>query len=101
MPRSELKRNIAIITLRWVRIVRSLLRPRLTSTSLNRLIAPPSSARQHALVEVELAARAFGRLRIVGHHDDGLLELAIQAVEQGQDLLARLAVEVPGRLVGE
>ena len=40
-------------------------------------------------------------LRVVRDHDDRLAELAVQPVEQAQDLLAGRAVEVAGRLVGD
>src|SRR5437867_889605 len=56
---------------------------------------------QHALVEVDDPLGALGGVRIVGHHDDGLLELPVEPVEQLEDLLGRLAVEVAGGLVGE
>ena len=41
------------------------------------------------------------RARIVGDHHDRLPELAVQPVEQVQDVRGRLAVQIPGRLVGD
>ena len=45
--------------------------------------------------------RALGGVRVVRHHDDGLLELPVEPLEQVEDLVGRLAVEVAGGLVGE
>ena len=42
-----------------------------------------------------------GRHRVVGHHHDGLAELAHGLPHEREDLGAGAAVEVPGRLVGE
>src|SRR5882672_4323577 len=56
--------------------------------------------RQHPLVQVELPVGAPRGPRVVRHHDDRLVVLVIQAVEQDEDLLGALRVEVPGRLVG-
>src|SRR5262252_4278092 len=87
-PRSAQNRNSAITTLSMVRIVRRLLRNRLTRTRENRFMSSPRrSVGQHALVEVQHPVGALGGVRIVGHHDDGLLELAVESLEQLQDLL--------------
>ena len=56
---------------------------------------------QDALVEVQRAPRALGGVRIVGHHDDRLAVLAIERLQQVEDLVAGLAIEVAGRLVAE
>ena len=48
-----------------------------------------------------MPARASRRLGIVRDHDDRLAELAVEPVEQVEDLLRRRAVEVAGRLVGD
>ena len=45
--------------------------------------------------------RALGRVRIVRDHDDGLAVLAVERLQQVEDLVAGLAVEVAGRLVAE
>ena len=48
--------------------------------------------------------RALGvlrRLRIVRDHDDRLLELAVEPLQQIERLLRVLRVEVTGRLVGD
>ena len=57
--------------------------------------------RERPLLEVQDAGRAFRRVRIVRHHDDRLLVLAIQALQQRQHFRARLRVEVARRLVRE
>ena len=54
---------------------------------------------QLALVEVQLARRVLGRLRIVRHHDDRLALRAIQRLQQVHDLLGAAPVEVARRLV--
>ena len=56
--------------------------------------------RQHTLLEMPLDVGPFGGAGIVRHHDDGLLELAVQRLEQVQDLFGALRVEVARRLVG-
>src|SRR6266542_465667 len=38
---------------------------------------------------------------IVGDHDDGLAVLAVEGLEQAEDLIARLAVQVPGRFIAQ
>ena len=53
------------------------------------------------LVEVEESARRAGGQRVVGDHHDRLLELAVELLEQVEDLLGAVAVEVAGRLVGD
>ena len=50
---------------------------------------------------MELAAGVFGRLGIVRYHHHRLLVLAVEHLEQGQDLVRRGAVEIPGRLVAD
>ena len=54
---------------------------------------------QPALVEVQLARRVLGRLRIVRHHDDRLALRAIQRLQQVHDLLGAAPVEIARRLV--
>ena len=44
---------------------------------------------------------ALGGVRIVRHHDDGLLEFGVQPLQQRQHLRRRLRVEIARRLVGE
>ena len=51
--------------------------------------------------EVENLAPARGGARIVGHHQDGLARLAVQRLEKVEHRIARLAVEVAGRLVAQ
>src|SRR5512143_26522 len=55
---------------------------------------------EHALVEMDETMRAGRGLGVVGHHDDRLLELRVEALHEDEDLLAALRVEVAGRLVG-
>src|SRR5512145_1374744 len=80
-PRREQNRNSAIITLSVVSAVRTLLRPRFTSTS-DRSFTAARPSREHALVEVHHAMRALGGVRIVRDHDDGLLVLPVEALEE-------------------
>ena len=44
---------------------------------------------------------ALGGQRVVGDHDDRLLEFAVELFEQLEDLAAGGAVEIAGRLVGD
>ena len=37
----------------------------------------------------------------MGNEDDGLLQRLVQFAEQVEDLVGRLGVEIPGRLVGD
>ncbi len=43
----------------------------------------------------------WAAMRVVGDHDDRLLELAVEDAELAEDLVGALAVEVAGRLVGD
>ena len=85
--RSEANRNSASATLAIVRRVRRLCRPRLARRSGQNFIAPtPATAaarprrlsllHERPLLEVELALGPRRRVRVVGHHDDRLAELA-------------------------
>jgi len=40
-------------------------------------------------------------VRVVRHHDDGFAVLTIERLEEVKDFVARLAVEVAGRLVAQ
>ena len=42
---------------------------------------------------------ALGRVRVVRHHDDGLLELAVEAAEEVLELLSRLNREFKKTIV--
>ena len=55
---------------------------------------------ENALVQVPQAVRPPGRPRVVGHHDDGLAQLAAQPPHEHQHVLGRDAVEVACGLVG-
>src|SRR5688572_33088053 len=50
---------------------------------------------------MQRAAREAGRPRIMGDHDDGLAEVAVEQLQDREDLVGGGAVEVAGRLVGE
>ena len=56
---------------------------------------------QHALLEVQRPPGALGGVRIVRDHDDGLAVLAVERLQQVEDLVAGLAIEIAGRLVAE
>ena len=65
-----------------------------------RRLVPLDGRHEHALLEVALDVRARGGARVVRDHHDRLLEVAVQRLQQVQDLLGALRVEVAGRLVG-
>src|SRR5262245_48030716 len=44
--------------------------------------------------------RAFGGVRVMGDHDDSLPHLAVEPLEEEEDLIGVPRVEIPGRLVG-
>src|SRR5262249_9196297 len=50
---------------------------------------------------MQSARGARRRVRVVRHHDDGLLVFAVEGLQQIEDLVAGLAIEVAGRLVAE
>src|SRR5581483_1406735 len=92
-----------------VRIVRSFFRFRLLQMRWKNFMgaAPPAGRLFHrfgtelAFVEIN-RARSPGRgVRIVRDHDDGLALLAVECLEQVEDLVAGFAVEITGRLVAE
>ncbi len=89
-----------------VRLVRSRLRPRLAHSNgryLN-MVSPftlPGFAAELPLIQMQHMLGARRGVRIVRHHDDGLALLLIQRLQQIEDLIARLAVEVAGRLVAQ
>ena len=95
--RSDANRKTATATLSTVSAVRRLLRRALFRIRRQELHA----ATNVPFSRCSTAARALGGVRIVRHHDDRLLELGVQPLQQSQDLLARLGVEIAGRLVGE
>ena len=88
-----------------VKIVRVFLRhsvgPDQRQVFHGRPIRPPSvpASQQRALVHVQVPAAEFRGLRIVGHDDDGLAVLAIQDLQQVQDLVGGFAVQIAGGLV--
>ncbi|KAG1174428.1 hypothetical protein G6F35_016658 [Rhizopus arrhizus] len=66
---------------------------------------PPSVGQrgvgQLALVQVHGVRGVLGRLRVMGDHDDGLAVLAVELLQQAQDLFGGLAVEVAGGFVAD
>src|ERR1041385_1784526 len=62
----------------------------ISSTPRASWLIPP----QHALVEVVLDVGAGGRARVVGDHHDRLVELAVERLHEGEDVLRALGVEV-------
>ena len=56
---------------------------------------------EQTFFEMQCAARARGRVWIVGHHDNRLPVLAIQRLQQVEHFVAGLPVEISGRLVAE
>ncbi len=64
---------------------------------------PPgmTSSTSWPLSRWSVAAGPPGGQRVVRDHDDRLLELAVEQLEQVEDLAGRGAVEVAGRLVGD
>src|SRR5690606_15330707 len=56
---------------------------------------------QLALVQMHGVGGVFGRLGIVGDHDDGLAVFAVEQLQQAQHFFGALAVEVAGGLVAD
>ncbi len=82
-----------------VKIVRNFFRHRLLQRSGRNFM--PRFLHELALFEVQRPLRAFGRVRIVRHHHDGLAVLLVERLQQIEDLVAGLAIEIAGRLVAE
>src|ERR1041384_4054475 len=75
------KRKMQMAMATTVDTVRTQLRRRCLRTNGRNFMA--SSVRfQHALLEVVLDVRAGGRARVVGHHDDRLVELAVERLHE-------------------
>ncbi len=83
-----------------VKIVRTLRRHRFRQTSGRNFMRPPR-LEQRALLEVQRPLGALGGARIVRDHDDGLAVLAVERLEQVEDLVAGLAIEIARRLVAQ
>src|SRR6516225_6430228 len=88
----------AMITDSRVRMVRVRLRNRLAITKPLLVMASPRQSsgglrllEQLPLLQVQRAARELRGLGIVGDHDDGLAVLAIEHLQQSQDLIRGLA----------
>src|SRR5215469_2983605 len=104
---SRPKSRNAMITDSRVRIVRVRLRNRLAMTKPLLVMASPRDDRsgglrlleQLALLEVQRAAGELRGLGIMGDHDDGLAVLAVEHLQESEDLVRGLAIEVPGRLI--
>jgi hypothetical protein len=56
---------------------------------------------EFAFVEVDEAGGGGRAVGVVGDHEDGFVELAIQALKKFEDVFGALGVEVAGRFVGE
>ena len=56
---------------------------------------------QLALVHLQLAAGMVGGLGIMGHHNDGLVVLAIQLLQQAENFIGRGAVQITGGLIAQ
>ncbi len=56
---------------------------------------------EHALLQVKRPPGAIGGVRIVGDHHDRLAVIAVERLQQIEDLVAGLAIEIAGRLVAE
>ena len=56
---------------------------------------------ERPLVQMQGVAGVFGGLRVMGDHHDGLAVLAVERLQQAQDLLGRLPVQVAGGLVAD
>src|SRR5205807_7756235 len=67
------------------------------SSDLSPAPAAAASRRQHALLEMQDLPRLLGRVRVVCHHDDRLVEFVVQALQQPQDFLGGLLVELSRR----
>src|SRR5579864_2923353 len=76
---------------------------RLVRQIVRRLLRGPGRRIHHepALLEVQDSLRSFGGVRVVGYHDDGLVELRAQQFEDGKNLVGRPRIKVAGRLVGD
>src|SRR6266550_4346149 len=97
MVRSRPNAITAVAIPRIVRVVRSLWRKALRKM-IDRIFMGPRLL-QLALVEVAHNVRPLGGVRIMGDHDDGLFEFLVEALEQGENLLRRLAVEIARGLI--
>src|SRR4029077_2920733 len=94
----------AMITDSRVRMVRVRLRNRLAMNKTLLVMASPPRPlgrllEQLALLQVQGAPREPGGLGIVGDDHDRLAVLAVQHLQQAQDLVRGLAIQVPGGLV--
>ena len=72
------------------------------------MTGPPSLQRcdadllhQRALFEMQRPPGPLGRVRVVRDHHDCLAVIAVQRLQQVEDFVARLAVQVAGRLVAQ
>src|SRR5207248_612212 len=100
----------AMITDRMVRIVRVFLRNRLAMTNPVLVMTVPLAIARGApsggglleqlpLFQMQYASGKLRGLRIVGHHDDRLAVLAIQHLQQTENLISRLAIEIARGLI--
>ena len=83
-----------------VKIVRTFRRQQVAPDEREELHAT-TSVDQRALLEVQRPLRPRGGVRVVRDHDDRLAVLAVERLQQVEDLVAGLAIEVAGRLVAQ
>src|SRR5687768_13523069 len=96
--RKNKKATMATTETRIVRLVRSLLRPKFRYAIVASCISRLSQV-ERTLVQAMHGLGALGGGRIVRHHDDGLVELGVQLLEQVQDVVRAVTIEITGRLV--
>src|SRR5690349_15568565 len=106
MPMVRPNRVKATITDRSVRTARVGLRMIAAQTSGTYFMAWPlcrceGPFDQAALVHLQLAAGMVGGLGVMRDHQDGLLVLAVELLQQAQDFIGRGAVQIAGRFVAE
>src|SRR5436190_1669988 len=92
-------RNTDTDTLNIVSVVRRLFRPRFLVMS-RRYFIDASRSRQHALFKMQHRVRMTRRSRVVSDHDDSLVKLFVEPLEQIENLFGGLRVEISGRFVG-
>ena len=83
-----------------VKIVRNFRRQRFFQTSGRNFMRAVSSV-STPFSRCSVRLRALGGVRIVRHHHDRLAVIAVERLQQVENLVAGLAIEVAGRLVAE
>src|SRR5438309_11376588 len=88
-------RNTDTETLRTVSTVRRLFRPRFLVMS-RRYFIDASRSRQYALFEMQHGVRVTRRARVVSDHDDSLVKLFVEPLDQIENFFSGLCVEIAG-----